>query len=64
MLEQSCSWDSKCFIIVHGKENAMTKILIGFIFGIIVATVGFSGIARMLDRGVDTVKTQSQEMAK
>jgi len=42
----------------------MTKILIGFIFGIIVATVGFSGIARMLDRGVDTVKTQSQEMAK
>jgi hypothetical protein len=42
----------------------MTKILIGFVLGIIVATVGFSGIARMLDRGVDTVKTQSQEMAK
>ena len=42
----------------------MTKILIGFIFGIIVATVGFSGIARMLDRGVDTVKTQSQDLAK
>ena len=36
----------------------MTKILIGFVLGIIVATVGFSGIARMLDRGVDTVKTQ------
>jgi hypothetical protein len=42
----------------------MTKILIGFVLGIIVATVGFSGIARMLDRGVDTVKTQSQELAK
>ena len=42
----------------------MTKILIGFVLGIIVATVGFSCIARMLDRGVDTVKTQSQEMAK
>ena len=42
----------------------MTKILIGFVLGIIVATVGFGGIARMLDRGVDTVKTQSQEMAK
>jgi len=42
----------------------MTKILIGFVLGIIVATVGFSGIARMLDRGVETVKTQSQEMAK
>jgi hypothetical protein len=42
----------------------MTKILIGFVSGIIVATVGFSGIARMLDRGVDTVKTQSQDLAK
>jgi hypothetical protein len=42
----------------------MTKILIGFVSGIIVATVGFGGIARMLDRGVDTVKTQSQELAK
>ena len=42
----------------------MTKILIGFVLGIIVATVGFGGIARMLDRGVDTVKTQSQELAK
>jgi len=42
----------------------MTKILIGFVLGIIVATVGFSGIARMLDRGVDTVKIQSQELAK
>ena len=42
----------------------MTKILIGFVLGIIVATVGFSGIARMLDRGVDTVKTQSQDLAK
>jgi hypothetical protein len=42
----------------------MTKILIGFVLGIIVATVGFSGIARMLDRGVETVKTQSQDLAK
>jgi hypothetical protein len=42
----------------------MTKIFIGFVLGIVVATVGFGGIARMLDRGVDTVKTQSQEMAK
>jgi hypothetical protein len=42
----------------------MTKLLIGFILGLIVATVGFSGVARILDRGIDTVKTQSQEMAK
>ena len=36
----------------------------GIVFGMVLATVGFSGIAKMLDRGVDTVKTQSQEMAK
>jgi hypothetical protein len=42
----------------------MGKFIAGLIFGLILATVGFSGIARMLDKGVDTVKTQSQEMAK
>jgi hypothetical protein len=40
------------------------RILIGFILGLIVATVGFSGIAKMLDRGVEQIKTQSQELAK
>ena len=42
----------------------MSKFIAVLIFGLILATVGFSGIARMLDKGVDTVKTQSQEMAK
>jgi len=42
----------------------MTKIFIGFILGLVVAAVGFSGIARMLDKGVDQIKTQSQELAK
>jgi hypothetical protein len=46
----------------------MTKLLIGFVLGIAVATVGFSGVvngvAKLMDRGVDTVKTQSQELAK
>ncbi len=46
------------------KGTQMTKLLVGFILGLIVATVGFSGVARILDRGIDTVKTQSQEMAK
>jgi hypothetical protein len=40
------------------------KLIIGFILGLIVATVGFSGMARMLDNGIDRVKTQSQELAK
>lgn len=42
----------------------MKTFILGTVFGLILATVGFSGMARMLDRGVDTIKTQSQEMAK
>ena len=42
----------------------MTKLLIGFILGIVVSTVGFSGVARMLDNGVNKVKEVSQEQVK
>jgi hypothetical protein len=42
----------------------MRAFILGTVFGLVLATVGFSGIARMLDRGVDTVKAQSQELAK
>jgi len=42
----------------------MRNFILGSIFGLILATVGFSGIARMLDKGIDTVKSQSQELAK
>ena len=42
----------------------MTKFIVGFICGLIVATVGFSGIARILDKGVDTVKEKSVEMSR
>mgnify|MGYP003345720877 CR=1 FL=1 len=42
----------------------MRNLIIGFVLGLVVATVGFSGIAKMLDRGVDMVKTQSTELAR
>jgi hypothetical protein len=42
----------------------MKAFILGTVFGLILATVGFSGIARIMDKGVDTVKTHSQEMAK
>jgi hypothetical protein len=42
----------------------MSKIIIGFILGVVVASVGFSGIARMLDRGVQSIQTQSKELAQ
>ena len=42
----------------------MKAFILGTIFGLVLATVGFGGIAKMLDKGVDTVKTQSTELAK
>jgi len=42
----------------------MKAFITGTIFGLVLATVGFSGIAKIIDNGVDTVKTQSTELAK
>ena len=42
----------------------MSKIIIGFVLGVVVTSVGFSGIARMLDRGVQSIQTQSKELAQ
>lgn len=42
----------------------MKGYIVSFILGIIVATVGFGGVAKILDHGIDTVKTKSQEYAK
>lgn len=42
----------------------MTKIAIGFVLGVVVATIGFGGVARLLDSGVEAIKTQSQELSK
>jgi hypothetical protein len=38
--------------------------LIAFVLGIVVATAGFSGIARILDNGVDKVKQVTIEQTK
>ena len=42
----------------------MSKFIIGFVLGLIVATVGFSGVARMADNGVTKVQEISKEAAK
>jgi hypothetical protein len=42
----------------------MRNFILGAVFGLILATVGFQGIARMLDKGVDTVKEKSVEMSR
>ncbi len=42
----------------------MRNFLVGVVVGIVIASVGLSGVARMLDKGVDTVKSHSQELAQ
>lgn len=37
----------------------MIKLIIVFLLGVIVGTVGFSGLARMLDSGVEEIQRQS-----
>ncbi len=45
-----------------GQE--MKGFILGTVFGIVICTVGFSGIARMLDTGVNKVQEISKEAAK
>jgi hypothetical protein len=40
------------------------RFILGVIVGIVIASVGFSGVAKILDRGVEAVKTQTQELSK
>ena len=42
----------------------MRNFLIGTVFGIVVATVGFGGIAKMLDNGIEKTKAIAVEGAK
>lgn len=38
--------------------------IVAFILGIMVATIGFSGVAGMMDRGVQKVQEVTKEVAK
>lgn len=42
----------------------MSKLIIGFILGVLVCTVGFAGIARMFDNGVSKLQTVAKEAAQ
>lgn len=50
--------------INYVRRCVMTKFLVGFLLGVVVATIGFTGVARLLDSGVDAVKEKSQELAR
>ena len=42
----------------------MKTFILGTIFGIVLCTVGFSGIARMFDNGVSKVQQVTKEAAQ
>jgi hypothetical protein len=42
----------------------MIKLIIGFVLGVVVSTIGFTGLARVADRGVESIKQTSQEVSK
>lgn len=42
----------------------MKMFIIGTVLGIMVVSIGFSGMARMLDNGVSKVQEVSKEAAK
>jgi hypothetical protein len=42
----------------------MMNFIFGTIFGIVVASVGFSGVVKMLDTGMEKVKQVATEQAK
>jgi hypothetical protein len=56
---------------IETKGKEMIKFLIGMVFGLVVATVGFSGVAKMvtttaseLDKGAELVKSESIKYSK
>ena len=42
----------------------MKNFIVGTLFGIVIATVGFGGVARLLDNSVNKTKAIVQEQAK
>ena len=42
----------------------MLNLIIGFILGVAACTVGFSGLAKLADKGVGTLQNTVQEVAK
>jgi hypothetical protein len=42
----------------------MKAFIAGTIFGLVIATVGFSGLARIFDNGVQKVQEVSKEAAR
>lgn len=42
----------------------MVGFVLGVIVGVVINSVGFTGVARMVDKSVESVRSYSQEAAK
>jgi hypothetical protein len=42
----------------------MRNFFLGTMFGIVISTIGFSGVAKLLDNGVNKTKAMVQEQVK
>ena len=42
----------------------MTKLIFGFFLGIVISTVGFSGLFRVVDQAINTIKNKAEEISK
>ena len=42
----------------------MSKLIIGFFLGLVVATAGFTGVLRMLDKGVQEINNYVSSTGK
>jgi len=49
---------------VQNKSTHMKNFILGCIAGLVIASVGFAGIARIFDRGVQAIQNTSKELAQ
>jgi len=47
---------------LNNSTESNMQFIIGIVFGIVISTIGFSGVARVLDKSVDTIKQTSQQI--
>jgi len=42
----------------------MINFMFGFVFGVMACTIGFTGMAKVADKGVESMQTTVKEVAK
>jgi capsular polysaccharide biosynthesis protein len=56
--------EAQSYPVLKSWRTKMRNFVIGTLFGIVIATIGFTGISKLLDNGVKIVKDLTIEGAK